>query len=215
VNLALGTETIAGLAVTANPVNVNLALGTETIAGLAVTARVGIGAPIATGTVTVRGFPLTAAVTKNLIIAIATEDGVDPITGAVYVTGINNFDPANAQHYINILDQTLTAIFPGVANPGGLQFFTPGQYNLITGQNVIGDTEAGVFIYSGAVSGLVGNQSLMQLFASQIQLLNASNNIPGPHVSGFPVSGSATLATTIAALNNLYNALVNMGIQQP
>jgi hypothetical protein len=213
VNLALGTEVIAGLAVKANPVNVNLALGTVAVAGLPVTAQVNVGPTLAAGSVIVRGFPVSAKITKNLIIAIASDVGIDPVTGATYQVGYNNFDPADARHFVNIIDQVISAQFPGQANFGGLFFDTPGAYSLISGQNVPGDSEAGVFVFSGNVAGLGGN-SLIQLIADQMQLRGASQNIPGPAVAGFPVSGGASTATIVAALNAFYQAIRNLGLIQ-
>lgn len=213
VNLALGTVAVAGLAVKANPVNVNLALGTVVVAGLGVTARVNVGPTLAAGSVAVRGFPVTARITKNLIIAIASDAGIDPVTGAAYEVGYNNFDPADARHFVNIVDQVISAQFPGQANFGGLFFDVPGAYQLISGQNVPGDSEAGVFVLSGTAAGLGGN-SLIQLIADQVQLQGSSVNIPGPSVAGFPVAGGASAATIVVALNNLYQALRNLGLIQ-
>src|SRR5579863_6633686 len=54
-----------------------------------------------------------------------------------------------------------------------------------------------------------GNPSSIVLGASAVQLVLGGSTIPLAHLSQFPVSGAATLATTIAALNALYAALVS------
>ena len=54
-----------------------------------------------------------------------------------------------------------------------------------------------------------GNPSSILLGAASTQLVLGASTIPLAHLSQFPVSGAATLATTIASLNALYAALVS------
>jgi hypothetical protein len=151
---------------------------------------------------------------RALILSMASASGTDPVTGANYPQGFASFNFGNPLEFINMNDQDVTVRFPGQANIGGLFLDTPGNYRLISGQNVPGDSEAGVFVQSGTASGLIGNIGLIQLLADNVQLLNSSFNIPGPAVPGFLIPLGSSTNAVITAVNALYNTLIGLGLIQ-
>jgi hypothetical protein len=90
----------------------------------------------------------------------------------------------------------------------GIEFYDNGAVSFISqfGENGLqidsGGSPNSVFQITGGAQG-----SAMLLGASAVQLVNDAGQIPLAALSEFPVSGSATLATAIAALNALYAAL--------
>ena len=56
----------------------------------------------------------------------------------------------------------------------------------------------------------------MSLIAQTVTLnTSVSSDIPHAHVTGLPLAGGATLAQTVAAVNNLYAALQAVAIVAP
>jgi hypothetical protein len=95
---------------------------------------------------------------------------------------------------------------PGQAVAGGLRATGDAELTVSSGQQTASDTPAGMLLESAAASGIAGGKA--ELVAGAVQLTSgAADTIPLAALSEFPVSGSATLATTIAAVNALYAAL--------
>lgn len=108
--------------------------------------------------------------------------------------------------YAALINATLFLKIAGMFTPGGVSMGPAGQIGLTSGETTSGDSPAGVFALSkNANGGLRG----VQLVADQVQLIaGASADLPLAHLSQFPVSGAATLAQVITAVNAMYAALV-------
>lgn len=102
------------------------------------------------------------------------------------------------------INVTATQAAAGTVNAVGA-----GGMELNSGEVTAGDSPAVVQVTSAQNPLSPGGKSTVTLGAAQTQLVNgASALLPLAHLSQFPISGAATLATTIAAVNALYAALV-------
>jgi hypothetical protein len=96
--------------------------------------------------------------------------------------------------------------FPGMTTPASVALSVAGQAALLSGDTSAGDSPAGVQVTSKNAN---GGSRLVSLVSDKTQLTaSASADLPLAHLAQFPISGAATLATTIAAVNALYAALV-------
>ena len=108
--------------------------------------------------------------------------------------------------YAALLNAHLALNIAGMSSPGLVLMDFAGQIAMLSGDTAAGDSPAAVTATSKNAN---GGARLVSLVADQVQLnAAASANIPLAHLSQFPISGAATLATTIAAVNALYAALV-------
>lgn len=108
--------------------------------------------------------------------------------------------------YAALLNAHLALSFAGAVSPGLVLMLAAGQISMQSGTTGVSDSPAAVTATSKNAN---GGARLVSLVADQVQLnAAASANLPLAHLSQFPISGAATLATTIAAVNALYAALV-------
>lgn len=95
------------------------------------------------------------------------------------------------------------------SHPATVSAAGAGGIDLNSGTVTAGDSPAVVQATSAQNPLSSGGQSTIALGAARTQLVNgASALLPLAHLSQFPISGAASLATTIAAVNALYAALV-------
>lgn len=106
-----------------------------------------------------------------------------------------------------LLGAALRLNAPSSVLPGQVFANAAGSVEIESGTTGAADNQASVLVQSANASGL--GARLVSLVSDQTQLVaSASQNIPLAHLSQFPISGAASLATTIAAVNALYAALV-------
>ena len=108
--------------------------------------------------------------------------------------------------YAALLNAHVALSTTGMTSPALVEVTIPGQAALTSGDTSVSDSPAAVTVTSKNAN---GGARLVSLVSDQTQLTAGSSaNIPLAHLSQFPISGAATLATTIAAVNALYAALV-------
>jgi hypothetical protein len=112
--------------------------------------------------------------------------------------------------YAELLNAHLALNFAGMSSPAEVLMTAAGQISILSGDTAAGDSPGAVSVSSKNAN---GGARLVSLVADQVQLdVSASQNIPLAAVSGMPLSGSATLAQVITAVNAIYAALVTAGV---
>ena len=155
------------------------------------------------GTTPAAGNPPVAWVTNSSADLFDNSLPETGIASAAWVGGVPAWSALSAG---NVL---LSYFGQGAAS--GLRTLGNANVQLSSGTQSGTDAAAAISLESGAASGKTGG--LIALVADNVQLVaTASADIPLAALSQFPISGSATLATTITAVNALYAALVTAGI---
>lgn len=146
---------------------------------------------------------------RQLLLALAAAAGADDF-GVAFQQGLTVFSGPGSWANLNNAVLSFNAA-PGQPQQATSQALGAGGYALSSGEATVGDTPAQMIWQSAAASGT--GLSFQASNAETVQLCSSSSAlIPVPAVSGFPIPGSASLATVITAVNSLYSALQQAGI---
>ena len=130
----------------------------------------------------------------------------DPYKNTVQQGWVSYASPGSAA-WGALLNGELQLNSPGSVAPGTVAAFGAGNVLAVSGTTGAADAAASFELQSKNASGLAAR--VAALAVDQLQLTaGASAKLPLAHLSQFPISGAATLATTIAAANAMYAALV-------
>ena len=122
-------------------------------------------------------------------------------------TGWTAYASPGSSAWASLLAAALQLNAAGSVSPGLVFAGSAGGVTIDSGTTGAGDSQAGIVALSVNASGVGGR--LVSLVSDQTQLTgHASANLPLAHLSQFPISGAATLAQVITAVNALYAALV-------
>ena len=130
----------------------------------------------------------------------------DPYGNAVQQGWVSYAAPGSSV-FGALLNGLLELNAAGSVSPGSVAAFGAGNLLIGSGTTGAADNQASVELQSKNASGKTARVGAFAVDELQLTA-GASALLPLAHLSQFPISGAATLATTIAAVNALYAALV-------
>jgi hypothetical protein len=141
--------------------------------------------------------------------------------GTAQFAELTIYDASGSGFYVQVFGTELLFVAPGVTDPdnnaGSVNADVPGDLLLFSGGINGTDTNGGVQCTSaGSSANVSGGKSNVSLIADTVTLnATVGSDIPAAHVTGLPLSGAATLAQVITAVNNLYATLQAVRIIAP